>query len=81
MKKVFKSKKKNAHKFLKKITIFCIAFIVIYTAIEMYFNYKLGVEISPTLTGCVYTFFGTELAACAFIRIFDRESAAEEIIE
>lgn len=80
MKKVFKNKKKNSNRFLKKIIIFCITFIVAYTAIEMFFNYRLGVELSPTLTTCVYAFFGTELASCAVIRVFDKESA-EDIVE
>ena len=36
-------------------------------------NYILGVEISPTLTTCVYAFFGTELASCAFIKVLEKK--------
>lgn len=61
------------YKYLKKIVAFCIAFIVVYTLLQTYLSYKLSIELSPTLTTCVYAFFGTELAACAFIRIFDKD--------
>ena len=44
-------------------------------------------EISPTLTTCVYGFFGTELLGLAGIKIFDTKyqqiesNSAENIIE
>lgn len=60
-------------KFSKKIVIFCIIFIVIYTCIQTYLSYNLSIELSPTLTTCVYAFFGTELAVTALIRIFDKD--------
>lgn len=69
------NKKNQKRKFSKTVVVFCIAFIVFYTIIQVYLNYKLGVELSPTLTTCVYAFFGTELSACAFVRVFDKESA------
>lgn len=75
------SKKSNPMKFSKKIVIFCIIIVVIYTAVQICMNFLLGMEISPTLTTCVYAFFGTELAASAAIKIFEREerkSIAEE---
>lgn len=68
-------------KFSKKVVIFCIAVITIYTCIQTYLSYKLSIELSPTLTTCVYAFFGTELAATAFIHVFDKkksESAPKE---
>lgn len=64
-------KKKTNNKFAKRLVVFCILFIVLYTAIQTYLSYTLGIELSPTLTTSVYTFFGTELAACALIRVFD----------
>lgn len=65
-------------KFSKRIVTVCILAIIAYTAVQTLLSYKLMIELSPTLTTCVYTFFGTELAACACIRIFDREDKKEE---
>lgn len=66
---------KNAIKFSKKIVGFCIGFIVLFTIVSTYLNYRVGIELSPTLTTCVYAFFGTELASTALIRIFDKSDA------
>ncbi len=60
-------------KFSKKIVILCISFIILYTIAQIIMNYILGVEISPTLTTCVYAFFGTELASCAFIKVLEKK--------
>lgn len=68
---------KNAIKFSKKIVGFCIGFIVLFTIISTYLNYHVGIELSPTLTTCVYAFFGTELASTALIRIFDKSDAID----
>ena len=51
---------KNAIKFSKKIVGFCIGFIVLFTIVSTYLNYRVGIELSPTLTTCVYAFFGTD---------------------
>ena len=56
-------------RFLKRIVIFCISFITIFTIVSMYLNYKVGMELSPTLTSSVYMFFGTELCASMIVRI------------
>lgn len=72
-------KKLNLLKFQKKIVIFCISFIVIYTIVQLILSTCLGVELSPTLTTCVYAFFGTELAICALLRIFDKEDKKDNI--
>lgn len=68
---------KNAIKFSKKIVGFCIGFIVLFTIVSTYLNYRVGIELSPTLTTCVYAFFGTELASTALIRIFDKSEAID----
>lgn len=68
---------KNAIKFSKKIVGFCIGFIVLFTIVSTYLNYRVGIELSPTLTTCVYAFFGTELASTALIRIFDKSDAID----
>lgn len=68
-----KSKPKKEIKFCTKVVIFSIAFIVAYTVAQMILSYKLNIELSPTLTTCVYAFFGTEIATTAMIRIFDKK--------
>lgn len=68
---------KNTIKFSKKIVGFCIGFIVLFTIVSTYLNYRVGIELSPTLTTCVYAFFGTELASTALIRIFDKSDAID----
>ena len=60
----------NKDKFLKKVVKFCIGFIVFYTLLQITLSYFVQVELSPTLTTCVYAFFGTELVSSTFIRIF-----------
>lgn len=66
-------KKKSQMKFSKKIVVTCITVIILYTIAQTWLSYSLSIELSPTLTTCVYAFFGTELAATAIIRIFDKE--------
>ena len=73
-----KSPKSNPTKFSKKIVVFCIIIIVLYTIAQLYLTYQLGIEPTPTLTPCVYAFFGTEMAAVALIRIFDREDKKDD---
>lgn len=58
-------------RFLKLMVVFSIGFIVAFTITSMILNYKLGLELSPTLTTSVYGFFGTELAASALIKIIE----------
>ena len=60
-------------KFSKKIVMLCILFILLYTVVQTYLSYVLQIELSPTLTTCVYAFFGTELAATAILRVFDKD--------
>lgn len=71
MKDVLEKSYKKTVKFSMKIVVSCIIFIALYTIAQTILSYKVGMELSPTLTTCVYTFFGTELAACAVIKIFD----------
>ena len=76
-KKWYNKKKREFKKikFSKKIVITCILVIILYTIAQTYLSHELGLELTPTLTTCVYAFFGTELASCALIRVFDREDA------
>ena len=50
---------------------FCIAFIVGYTILNVCLNYLVQIELNPTLTTCVYSFFGAELGLCTFNRLLD----------
>ena len=68
---------KNAIKFSKKIVGFCIGFIVLFTIVSTYLNYRVGIELSPTLTTCVYAFSGTEILSTAFIRVLDKQDREE----
>lgn len=83
MKDVLEKSYKKTVKFSMKIVIFCIIFIALYTVAQTFLSYKVGMELSPTLTTCVYAFFGTELAACAVIKIFDtmkKKDSSDEYI-
>ena len=73
-----KTPKFKSSKFSKKIVVICIIIIVLYTIAQLYLTYQLGAEPTPTLTPCVYAFFGTEMAAIALVRIFDREDKKDD---
>ena len=68
---------KNAIKFSKKIVGFCIGFIVLFTIVSTYLNYRVGIELSPTLTTSAYAFFVTELACTSLIRIFYKSDSID----
>lgn len=70
---------KKTHNFCKRVVIFCITFIVLYIIVAVAFNFLLQIELSPTLTTCVFGFFGTELGACAFVRIMQGKYEQVEI--
>lgn len=65
-------------KFLKKVVTFSISFIVFYTLLQIVLSYFIQVELSPTLTTCVYTFFGTELVSTAVIKIMEEILLAKQ---
>lgn len=58
-------------KFNKLIVLFCIVAIVSYTIAAILLQKYIGVEVSPTLTTCVFAFFGTELMGLAGIKMMD----------
>lgn len=60
-----------AVKFNKLIVILCITAIIAYTAAAILLQKYSGVEVSPTLTTCVFAFFGTELMGLAGIKVTD----------
>lgn len=58
-------------KFNKLIVLLSIVAIISYTVAAILLQKYTLVELSPTLTTCVYGFFGTELLGLAGIKIFD----------
>lgn len=58
-------------KFNKIIVLLSIAAIILYTIAAILLQKYTMTELSPTLTTCVYGFFGTELLGLAGIKIFD----------
>ncbi len=58
-------------KFNKLIVLLSIVAIISYTIAAILLQKYTMTELSPTLTTCVYGFFGTELLGLAGIKIFD----------
>lgn len=58
-------------KFNKLIVLLSIVAIITYTVAAILLQKYTMMELSPTLTTCVYGFFGTELLGLAGIKIFD----------
>lgn len=58
-------------KFNKLIVLLSIITIISYTVAAILLQKYTMTELSPTLTTCVYGFFGTELLGLAGIKIFD----------
>lgn len=58
-------------KFNKLIVLLSIVAIIAYTVAAILLQKCIMMELSPTLTTCVYGFFGTELLGLAGIKIFD----------
>ena len=67
MAKISKTKK------LAKLTKFLlgsIAIILIYSILEFIYSIRTGMS-HDTLTTCIFAFFGTELASCTLVKIFN----------
>jgi len=58
-------------KFNKLIVLLSIVAIIAYTVAAILLQKYTMMELSPTLTTCVYAFFGTELLGLASIKICD----------
>lgn len=63
------SKKKKLAK-LTKFLLASIGIILIYSVLEFFYSIKTGIS-HDTLTTCVFAFFGTELASCTLVKIFN----------
>lgn len=64
--------------FNKLIVILSIAAIILYTIAAILLQKYTLIELSPTLTTCVYAFFGTELLGLAGIKICDTRFINQE---
>lgn len=62
-------KKIGTVKNLTKFILASIITILVYTIFELYSSIVFSVQ-HDTLTTCIFGFFGTEIAACGFIKIF-----------
>ena len=63
-----KKSKKNEGLFSKILVALVIFQVLLYTYLNMYLSYKVGMEISPTLTGCFFGFFGLEVGILGVIK-------------
>ncbi len=62
-------KRINSLRSLSKFIMLSILIVIVYTINEFIFSIICGVS-HDVLTTCVFGLFGTELAACGFIKIF-----------
>ena len=62
---------------LTNYIVFSIIVILIYSIAEFIVSSFTGVEHS-TLTTCLYAFFGTEIASCAFIKVYKLKREDDE---
>lgn len=65
-------------KFNKIIVTLSIVAIIAYTVAAIFLQKYTMTELSPTLTTCVYAFFGTELLGLASIKICDTKFTQKE---
>lgn len=63
------SKKKKLAK-LTKFLLSSIMIILIYSILEFIYSIRTGMS-HDTLTTCMFAFFGTELASCTLVKIFN----------
>lgn len=68
-------RKFNSMKNLTKAVTISILVILIYSVSE-FISGCLGIS-HDILTGCIFAFFGTELGACGFIKIFKIKKEGE----
>lgn len=61
------------NKALTKYLVFSFAVVLLYTVAELILSTVTGIT-HDTVTTCLYAFFGTEVGACAFIKITGRKT-------
>ena len=52
----------------KVMLVFIVIAIVLYTIADFVLQYFTSIEVSPTLTTCWFTFWGTEIVALSIIK-------------
>jgi hypothetical protein len=57
---------------LTEYLVFSFAVVLVYTVTEFVVSTLTGVS-HDTVTTCIFAFFGTEIGACAFIKIAGRK--------
>lgn len=68
-------------KFSKKIVIFCISTVIIYTIAVLVLMFSTGCSEPTTLTENVFTYFGIEAFALALIKVPDTVKEATDKFE
>ena len=68
-------------KFSKKIVIFCISTVIIYTIAVLVLMFSTGCSEPTTLTENVFTYFGIEAFALALIKVADTVKEATDKLE
>ena len=68
-------------KFSKKIVIFCISTVIIYTIAVLVLMFSTGCSEPTTLTENVFTYFGIEAFALALIQVADTVKEATDKFE
>ena len=68
-------------KFSKKIVIFCISTVIIYTIAVLVLMFSTGCSDPTTLTENVFTYFGIEAFALALIKVADTVKEATDKFE
>ena len=68
-------------KFSKKIVIFCISTVIIYTIAVIVLMFSTGCSEPTTLTENVFTYFGIEAFALALIKVADTVKEATDKFE
>lgn len=61
---------------LTSYLLFSFVVILIYTILEFVTSTITGIS-HDTITTCIFAFFGTEIGACAFIKIAGRKEKSE----
>lgn len=68
-------------KFSKKIVIFCISTVIIYTIAVLVLMFSTGCSEPTTLTENVFAYFGIEAFALALIKVADTVKEATDKFE
>jgi hypothetical protein len=63
---------------LANYIVFSNIIILLYSIAEFVFSTITGVS-HETLTTCVYAFFGTEIASCAFIKVYKLKQETDTV--